>query len=564
MGNRKNLPLSRTYSFIQRYRQILFVLLEYGFDDLIASLRLEENLPFGWKFLVPKRIKKVAKLSRAARVRLVLENLGPTFVKMGQALSTRTDLLPSDILEELVELQDRVPPFPVERVKSIIAKELGATCEELFAHFEEEPLAAASIGQVHRATSREGDSLAIKVQRPAIRPKIDMDLEIMRNIASLMERHLDLAQVHKPTQVVEEFARTLYKELDYETEAANINRFGKLFREEENARVFRVFYRYSSPKVLTMEFVKGVKPRGPEVLKQHGYDPARLARNGCELMMKQVFLHGFFHADPHPGNILVTEGGSICFLDFGMMGRLDRQSRELFANLVNYVVNRNEVKAGEALLKLTHGHSLVDRLKLERDISELLDQYLDRPLAHLRVGKLLRALLDLTVKYELSIPAHFFLLIKAITQIEDLGRALDPAFDFAETAGPFMQKILLNRYHPSRISRDLYETGSDLVYLLREVPGEMRELLKQAKQGKVKIELEHFGLQPLRESVDHSSNRIASAIVLASMIVGSSLIVLSKVPPHWHEIPVIGLAGYLASGVMGLLLLRSIWKDRRR
>lgn len=564
MGARRNHPFTRTYSFIQRYRHILFVLLEYGFDDLIASLRLEKNLPFGWKFLVPKRIKKVAQLSRAERIRLVLEKLGPTFIKMGQALSTRTDLLPDDILRELVKLQDNVPPFPVSQARAIIEKELGAPCGELFADFEETPLAAASIGQVHRATSRDGELLAIKVQRPGIRPKINMDLEIIGHMASLMERHLDMAQVHRPTHVVEEFAQTLYKELDYETEAANINRFGRMFRENAYVHVLRVFYRYSSAKVLTMELIQGVKPRSPEILRQGGYDPVNLARKGCELMMDQIFLHGFFHADPHPGNILVMEGESICFLDFGMMGRLDRQSRELFANLIMYVVERNEVKAGETLLKLTHGHNLVDRLKLERDISELLDQYLDRPLAHLRVGKLLRGLLDLTVRYELRIPAHFFLLIKALTQIEDLGRSLDAEFDFAKTAGPFMQKILMNRYHPSRITRDLFETGSDLVYLLREVPGELRELLKQAKQGKVKIELEHFGLQSLRESLDRSSNRIASAIVLASMIVGSSLIVLSKVPPLWHEIPVIGLAGYLASGIMGLVLLRSIWKDRHR
>ena len=556
--------LSRTYAYVQRYQQIMFVLLKYGFDDLIASLNLEENLKMGWKILIPKRIKKDVSLSRAARIRIVMEELGPTFIKLGQALSTRSDLLPQDVLEELALLQDRVPAFSTEAVKRILDDELKQDWKEVFPFFEEEPIAAASIGQVHKAHLQDGTVVAVKVQRPGIRKKIDVDLEILQNMATLMERHMELAQVHRPTAIVEEFARTIHNELDYDKEASNAERFARMFSKSQFVQAFGIYRNLSTSRVLTMEFMRGTKPTQLANLLIQGIDPTTIAHKGCEVMMDQIFNHGFYHADPHPGNILVLEDERICFLDLGMVGRLDRQSREIFADLVLQVVHCNEVKAADSLLKLTHGHALIDRLALEREIAELVDQYIYRPLKELEVGRMIRSLMNLTVRHELSIPAHYFLLIKAISQIEDLGRALDPAFNFTEKAEPYIRKLLLNRYHPRRISRDLYETGADLFYLFKEVPGEMRELLKQAKQGKVKIELEHFGLRPLRATLNKVSSRIASAIVLASLIVGSSLIVLAGIPPKWHEIPVIGLAGYVISGVMGLQLLRSISRDENR
>ena len=560
--SRKFGVFSKTYASAQRYRHILFILLKYGFEDLIDNLKIEQYLETRWNFITPRRSRHVDRLSRAERIRMVLEELGPTFVKMGQTMSTRSDVFPNDILAELVKLQDRVPPFPASQVKRIIEKELQESCDTLFSHFEEKPLAAGSIGQVHRATLMSGEKVAVKVQRPGIRPIIELDLEIMHDMARLMERHMELGQIHKPTRIVAEFAKTLRKELDYGIEAANVERFAAQFKDNPAIFVHKVYRAASTSRVITTGFVEGIKPASAHLLRQRDLNPEKIASKGTDLVMTQVFIHGFFHADPHPGNILVMNDEVICFLDFGMMGRLDRHSRELFADLLLNVVQANEVKAAEALLKLTHSHTLIDRLGLEREIAELIDQYLYRPVKELEVGKLIRSLLDLTVKHELSIPAHYFLLIKTITQIEDLGRNLDTEFDFTELAGPYIRKLLMNRYHPRRLARDLYETGTDLVYLVREVPGELRELLKQARQGKMKIEFEHLGLGPLLHTINHVSSQLASAIVLASLIVGSSLIVLSGLPPLWHQIPIIGLGGYLASAVMGILLLRSIWKNR--
>ena len=557
--------ITRTYAYVQRYRQILFVLIRYGFDDLIATLGVEQHLDIGWiPFTRKRKDKQVEALSSAARIRLVLQELGPTFIKMGQTLSTRSDLLSEDVLSELVKLQDDVPSFPVAEAKKIVERELAAPCSELFAWFDEQPLAAGSIGQVHRGRLHSGEEVVLKIQRPGIRKTIQVDLEIIHHLASLMERHMELGHVHKPTSVADEFARTLRAELDYNIEAANLERFTRLFEDNPHVSIHPLYRDYTTDKVLTVGYVEGTKPTKHERLLSRGLDPQEIAARGCELVMDQIFSHGFFHADPHPGNIMVLADNVICFLDFGMVGRIDRQSREQFADLLANVVSHNEVKAAEALLKLTHSHALVDRLSLEREITELIDRYLYRPLKDLEVGKLIRRLLDLTVKYELRIPAHFFLLIKAVSQIEDLGRSLDPDFDFAAQATPHIRRLLLNRYHPKRVLRDFYETASDMAYLVKEVPGEVRELLKQAKRGQMKIELEHLGLRPLQNTLQRLSNRISSAIVLASLIVGSSVIVHSNVPPTWHEIPVIGLAGFLISGVMGFALLRSIAKDRSR
>jgi len=553
--------LLKTYATMQRYRQIMFVLLKYGFEDLIVTLGVEEFLGRKWSPLRKKMENRVAYLARAARIRMALQELGPTFVKMGQALSTRSDMLPEDILAELIHLQDQVPSFPVDEVKRIIERELGHSCQELFASFDVTPLAAGSIGQVHRARLKDGSEVVIKVQRPGIRRKILVDLEIIHHLAGLMERHLELGQVHKPTAIVDEFSRTLTKELDYFVEAANIDRFNALFSDHPHIYVHRLYREHSSRHVLTLEYIKGHRPSNVEGLKMAGLNPTEIAARGAHLLMEQVFKHGFFHADPHPGNLLIMEKNVICFLDFGMVGRIDRDSREQFAELLAHVVARDEVRTADVLLKLTHSHSLVDRLLLEREISELIDQYLYRPLKELELGPMIRAMMDLTVRHDLRIPASFFLLIKSLTQIEDLGRNLSPDFDFSTQLAPFIRELLMQRYKPQRVARQVYDTLGDLIYLLREVPGELRELLKQARGGKFKIELEHLGLKPLRGTMEKVSNRISSAIVLGSLIVGSSVIVHSGVPPKWHDIPVIGLAGYLISMVMGFSLLRSIMKS---
>lgn len=563
MAIRKIGVIGRTYRHAQRYRQILMVLFKYGFGDFVDSLRVEQYLEIGLQMVSRKRREKIEPLSRAERLRMALEELGPTFIKMGQILSTRPDLLPVEFIHELAKLQDDVPPFANTQARKIIGTELGAPLDEVFKDFEETPLASASLGQVHRARLSDGEEVVVKVQRPGIRKTIEVDMEIMLHLTTLMEKHLEGWDIYRPTRIVEEFARSLERELDYTLEAAHMERFAMQFTNDSTVYVPKIYREATTTRVLTMEFVDGIKATDIDRLVKEGLDPREIARQGFGLIMKQVFVHGFFHADPHPGNVFILPNNVICFLDYGMMGRIDLQSRENFADLVISIVRRDEAKAADALVRLTISDEEPDHHLLERDVAEFMDRHFYRPLEELELGKLLYQLLEMVARHRLRIPPDLFLMIKALSTAEGLGRTLDPDFDATSQAAPFVRRIQLDRLQPRRIARDMADSGTEFLQLLKEIPGEFREILKLVRRGKVKMEFEHRGLESMLFTHDRISNRLAFAIVLASLVIGSSLIVLSGIPPKWHEIPVIGLGGFLIAGVMGFWLLVSIMRRGR-
>mgnify|MGYP000274162809 CR=1 FL=1 len=555
--------IGRTYRHMQRYRQILTVLFKYGFGDLIDALKIEQYLEIGLQIISRKRREKIETFSRAVRVKMVLEELGPTFIKLGQILSTRPDLLPVEFIQELPKLQDEVPPFSFPEVEAIIKKELQKPIDQFFLNFDKKPLAAASIGQVHQAKMLDGKNVVVKIQRPGIQRTIEVDLEIMIHLAGLMERHLEGWDIQHPTRVVEEFAHTLERELDYTLEAAYTERFARQFEDEPTVYVPKVYREATTSRVISMEHINGVKASDIDRLEKEGFDRRKLAQRGLDLIMKQIFVHGFFHADPHPGNIFVLPDNVICYIDFGMMGRLDLEMRERFADLIMNVVHRDERGAAKALVKLTLSEEDPDYLALQRDIAEFMDQHCYRPLKDVELGPLLHQLLEMAKRHRLSIPPDLFLMIKALSTVEGLGRTLDPNLDVIEQAAPFMKRIQLDRIYPRRIGKDMVDSGTDLFHLLKDIPGDVRTILKLARQGKVKIEFEHRGLDPMIAANDRISNRLSFAVVLASIVIGSGLIVLSGIPPTWHEIPVIGLVGFLVAGGMGFWLLLSIMSSGR-
>ena len=560
---RKLTAIGHTYHHIDRYRQILQVLFKYGFGELMDSLKIEQIWEAGLRKISRKRREVVDTLTGPERFRLALEELGPTFVKLGQVLSTRPDLIPLTFIEELTKLQDEVPPFPYSEVREIIQAETGKFPEELFESFDEKPLAAASIGQVHRARLKNGSEVVVKVQRPRIKKTIEIDLEIMLHLAGLMERHLEELQVIQPSRIVEEFARTLEEEIDYTVELSHIERFAKQFEKDDTIRVPQVYRELSTERILTMENIHGIKGSDLEALKRGGYDLPLLAERGADLIMKQIFVHGFFHGDPHPGNIFFLPENIICYVDFGMMGRIGRSEREDFADMLMAVVQRNDKKMVEAMLKLTEYDIEPDREKLELQMGNFIDRYLYLPLKDLRLGRLLQQLLELVTENRLTIKANFFLMMKALSQVESLGVELNPDFEIITRAKPFVQRVQMARLNPKRIAEELFESGSELVSLLKDIPGEVRSILEQTRNGKLKIIFQHRGLDRILTTLDRSSNRVAFAIVLAALIIGSSLIVLSGVPPTWFDIPIIGLVGFLVAGMMGFWLLITIIRHGR-
>ena len=560
---RKLGAIGRTYRHLNRYHRILRVLFKYGFNDLVDRLHIDQYLESGLQMINRKPREQIARLSRPERLRLVFEELGPTFIKLGQLLSTRPDLIPADYLDELARLQDEVPAFSLAEVHAIFREELGRSPDEVFHYFDAEPLAAASIGQVHRARLDSGAEVVVKVQRPDIDTVIAVDLEILAHIAGLMEQYLEEVQGHRPTAIVQEFARSLSREIDFAVELANIQRFARQFERNQAIHVPLVYPELSTQRVLVMEYVLGIKASMTTQLREQGYDLPLIAERGATLVMEQIFVHGFFHADPHPGNVFILPDNVVCFIDFGQMGRLSRKDREDFTDLVLDLVAGDERTIVDGVLQVTVQLGEVDREALGRDLGSLMDLYLYRPLDELEAGRILQDLLDLVTRHKLTFKPAFYQMMKALSTVEGVGLMLDPKLELIRLARPFMRRIRLERMRPARLAEEIARTGSGYLQLLRELPEELRAILRQLRGGRMRIEFEHHGLQALGAALDRVSNRIAFAIVLAALIVGSSLIVLSDIPPHWHDIPVIGLLGFLVAGIMGFWLLLSIIRHGR-
>lgn len=553
----------RTYRHLNRYRQILTVFFKYGFGDLVDLLNIEQYIEIGLQMISRKRRERLEKLTRWERIRLALEELGPTYIKLGQILSTRPDLVPVDLVSELSKLQDKVPSFPFESVRDIIEKDLGAPPESLFDDFEADPLASASIAQVHRARLKSGDQIAIKVRRPGIQSTIEVDLEIMLHLATLMERHVEEVAYHRPVKIVQEFAAALEKEIDFTLEAASMERISRFFLNDDHLYVPKVFRDFSSPRILTTEYVDGIKISKCDALEAAGLDREVITRRGADVMLKQIFAFGFFHGDPHPGNIFVLPGNIICLVDFGMMGAVNRQTREDFVDLVDAVVHRNEARTAQSLLKIAFWDEKPDMRRFEKEVAEFMGQHLYRPLKEIRMGRLLQNMLELASRHRLRIPPDIFLMLKAITAVEGVAMLLDPQFDIFQAAAPYIKHVKMERYHPKRISEELLHTSSDLLRFVQEFPGEVLDILQKLKQQKLSINLKFEGLESMLETHDQISNRISFAIIIAGLVIGSSIIVISEIPPLVFGISFLGIIIFVTAALLGLWLLWNILRGGR-
>ncbi len=550
--------IGRRYRHITRYRQIATVLLKHGFGDLMSTLGMHRRLGLD-KRRISAGGTPAAHLPRWQRIRMAMEELGPSFVKLGQILATRPDMIPQELCDELAKLHDTVAPFPFNQAKQTVEAELGGSLDTIFEEFDETPVASASIAQVHRAVLPEsGEVVAVKIQRPGIRRIIEVDLEIMMDIAVLMERHLPGLNAVHPVGIVEEFARTIRKELDFNTEAGHIERFARNFQGKDIIFVPKVFRELSSRKVLTMEFVEGVKVSDLAALREDGFDLELIASRGADLLLEQIFVHGFFHADPHPGNILILPDNVICFLDYGMMGTISPRYKDSLADMVIGIVRRDEKQITKAVLDLSAGDEAAAGEKLEADVADFIEQHFYRSLKDIDMGELITQLIQLFVKHRLKIVPDFYLLVKALATVEGNGRVLSPDFDMIKNTEPFARKIMAERFSPKTLAKGMYRSGIDLGNLLRDLPGDVREIVAQIKRGRMHVEFEHRGLEPMLKTHDQISNRIAFALILSALIIGSSVIVLSGIPPKWYGIPVFGIVGYLAAGAMGFWLLISI------
>ncbi|MGE0086571.1 MAG: ABC1 kinase family protein [Desulfococcaceae bacterium] len=556
---RKIGALGRTYRHINRYSQILGIFIKYGFGDLIERLNIEQYIEIGLQMISSRRAASPDhKISRPERIRMALEELGPTYVKLGQLLSTRTDLIPIRFIDELSKLQDSVSPLPFEEMAGVIEKELGQPPDRIFAEFERKPIASASIGQVHRAVLRDGESVAVKIQRPGIRKVIEVDLEIMLHLAMLMERNIEEFALHRPVKIVEEFARVLEKELDYANEAANMERFALQFFDDPSVFVPRFFREVSSNRVLTMDYISGIKVSDAEELEKKGLDKKKIVRTGTNLFLRQIFDFGFFHADPHPGNIRILENNVLCLLDFGMMGAIDRHTRGDFAELIYSVVRGDEGRATQVLLKLTSWEHEPDLRSLERDVADLMGQYLHKPLKNIEISRLLHQLLEISSRYLLRIPPGIFLMLKSLSTIEGIARVLDPDFDMVAEVAPFIRREKMDRFRPGRMAEEIFNLSGDLFEFIRQFPRDSLEILRLIKKKRFAVQFEHRGLESMIETHERISSKLSFAIIIASLIIGSSILIIAKIPPVIYGISLIGIIVFTAAALMGIWLIIAI------
>lgn len=555
--------IGRTYRHLNRYRQILGVLFKYGFGDLIETLKIEQYIEIGLQMISFKRRERLDKLTRAERIRMALEELGPTYIKLGQVLSTRPDLVAVEFVNEFAKLQDRVPPYSFDDFTKTISKELGVSHEFVFSELDSTPLGSASIGQVHRALLHNGDEVVVKVQRPGIDKMVEVDLEIMLHLATLTERHIEELAFHRPVKIVEEFARTIEKEMDYTIEAASMERVAAQFLGDPTVYVPKVYREYVTHRMLTIEYVDGIKVSEFERIDQAGLDRQLITQRGSDILFRQVFSFGFFHADPHPGNIFVLPDNVICLIDFGMMGAVDRATRENFVSLVDGVIHRDEPRTAEVILRLAEWDEEPDQIQLEKDVGEFLGRHLYKPLKEIELGRLLQHLLELATKNRMRVPPDTFLMLKALTQVEGVARQLYPEFDMVQAAFPFVRNIRLARLAPPRLMHDMIRLLEQSYEFLTDFPKDLLEISHSLRQKKMSFTLVLKDLDKMLITHDQISNRISFAIIIAALIIGSALIVISNMPPIVHGVSLIGLIGFLAAGFMGVWLLVAIIRKGR-
>jgi ubiquinone biosynthesis protein len=555
--------ISRTYRHLNRYRQILSILFKYGFGDLLEMLKIDQYLEVGLQMITKKRAERADRLTRPERLRLALEELGPTYIKLGQILSTRPDLVPVEFIDELSKLQDEVPPFSFNEVVQIVESEFGVPPEELFESLNDTSFASASIGQVHKAVLKDGEEVAVKFQRPGIQRIIEVDLEIMLHLATLAERHIEEMSLLRPVKIVEEFARSLEKEIDYKIEATNMERTARQFLNTPFVYIPKVYRDRTTSRILTSEFIEGIKISEIDKIEAAGLDRKLIVARIAEVVLRQIFDHGFFHADPHPGNVFVLPNNVICLLDFGMAGVVERQTRGEFVDLMHSIVRQDEARASDALLKLTYWEQEPDRRAFEREVADFMGRHLYKPLKDIEFTKLFRDLLELVTNFHLRLPSNIFLMMKAIGALEGVGQLLDPDFDMIANAEPFIQRAMRERFKPQRIADDLMDVASKLLQFFQQFPKDLLDITHLIRQQRFRLQVEHQGLETILATHDQISNRISFSIIIAALIIGSALIVISEIPPLMFGISLIGIILFFAAAIMGIWLLIAILRKGR-
>lgn len=560
-----------------RLHEIASVLIRYGFGDFVRRMGMANALERAGRALLWKHAEELAHLEPPARARRVLEELGPTFIKLGQVLATRVDLFEPEWIAEFSKLQDSAPPVPYAELQQQLGEDLGAPPEEIFAAFDPEPLAAASIAQVHHARLKDGSAVVVKVRRPGIRPTIEADLRWLMRLAELVESENPELRNFRPQEIVRQFELSLRRELDFATECRNAERIANNFAGYTDQDIAsppatvpaapvivipRVYWKWTGERVCVQEFIDGIPGRDLAAADHAGLDRKILARRGAHAVLKMIVEDGFFHADPHPGNVFYLPGNRLAFIDFGMVGRLNEERRDQMIQLMLGMVRREPARVADVMLDWS-GDVSVDEDSLQLEIQTFVDQYYGIPLKQLNLGAMLADLTAILREYRIALPADLALLIKAFITLDGMGRELDPDFDMAGEALPMLERSVRARYKPAALIKRGWRTAGEMLAMISDIPHDLSRLLRAARRGRLQIHIDVTHLKHVGNQLDGAANRLAIGIVVAALIIGSAIVMTVPGGPMLFGLPTFGLIGFLGAAAGGVWLLLSIWKSNR-
>ena len=546
-----------------RLNQILGVLIRHGFGDSVRRLGLADRLERAGHALKWEHAADLARLEPSVQVRLAIEELGPTFVKLGQILAGRADLFGPEYIAEFEKLHSHVPAVPLETLRPQLCEDLGGEPEDVFARFDPEPLAAASIAQVHRAQLKDGTEVIVKIRRPGITDTIEADLRLLARIAAVAEAEIPSLKPYRPQQLVHELARSLKRELDLASECRNAERIATNLAPLPWIVVPKVHWQHTTERVNVQDFVGGVAGNDLAGLDRHSFDRNLLAQRGSQAVLKMIVQDGFFHADPHPGNVFYLEGNRIAFIDFGMVGRLSQRRRDELLNLLLGLVERNPQTVADVLLDWTGDEHGVNLALLETEIEAFVDQYHGTPLAQLNLGQMLADVTTILREHHLGLPSDMALLIKAFITLEGMGRGLDPAFHMTTEALPMLRQVVRARYKPQVVASRAWQTLRRTLAVAEQLPHDVSRLLRNARRGRVHVGIELAHLKRVGDQIDRAANRLTMALVIAALIIGSSIVMTVQGGPTLFGLPAFGFIGFASAFVGGLWLVRAIWRSSK-
>jgi len=544
-----------------RLQDIAALLIRYGFGDLARRLGLARALENAGRLLHWSEAEELARLEPPQRIRRLLEDMGPSFVKLGQILATRIDLLPQDYIDELAKLQDRAPPIPFDAIRIQLEQDLGAPVEEVFAEVDPAPVGAASISQVHLARLKTGARVVLKIRRPGVKKVVESDLRLLKRLAEIAESRIEELRRYRPIEIAAQFSRTMRRELDLAAECRNAERVAESFADDPDIVVPKVYWRWTSERLNVQQFIDGIPGRDLAAVEACGLDRKLLARRGGAAVLKMVFEDGFFHADPHQGNVFFLPENRVAFIDFGMVGRLSDARRRELVDLLQGFVERNPDRAVDILLHWTK-HEVMDEEALTVDVDALIDSVHSVPLKSLNLPQLINDLVALLREHNLALPADLALLTKAFVSLEGMGRQLDPDFDMMATAEPFLQSLVLARYSPKAMARRGRQGLGDMIEVMSGLPADLRKLVKQAQTSNLRLRLDIEKLDEVGDKIERGASRLAMALITAALILGASIAMTASGGRLPVDVSYFALFGFLFAVLGGVWVILSIWRGR--